>query len=152
MPILTNILQKAGASAQPQKRVKQNSTKDGKGKRPSKSVATSAEKATRGGSGTSLKKEQAHGAYGIIVRPHISEKSVDQSRMGKYVFEVYEGTKSSQVRVAVEKTYGVAVSSVHMVRVPGRKTRMRGRTNTVNRYDKAIVTLKTGHSIEVLPQ
>lgn len=86
------------------------------------------------------------------MRPHISEKSVDQSRMGKYVFEVYEGIKSSQVRTAVEKTYGVAVSSVHMVRVPGKKLRMKGRTNVVGRYDKAIVTLKAGHSIEVLPQ
>lgn len=72
--------------------------------------------------------------------------------MGKYVFEVYQGIKSSQVRSAVQKTYGVDVQSVHMVRVPGKKVRMRGRTNVIKRYDKAIVTLKAGHSIEVLPQ
>lgn len=110
------------------------------------------DKKSRSGSGTSLKKEQAHGAYGVIVRPHISEKSVDQAQMGKYVFEVYQGITSSQVRSAIQKTYGVDVMSVHMVRVPGKKIRMRGRTNTTNRYDKAIVTLKAGHSIEVLPQ
>lgn len=86
------------------------------------------------------------------MRPHISEKSVDQSRMGKYVFEVYEGIKASQVRTAIQKTYDVVVSSVHMVRVPGKKSRMKGRANVVGRYDKAIVTLKAGHSIEVLPQ
>lgn len=99
-----------------------------------------------------MKKEQAHGAFGVIVRPHISEKSVDQTQQGKYVFEVYPGVDATKVANAVEKTYGVDVAKVNMVKVASKKKRIRNRYSAKARPNKAIVTLKAGHSIEVLPQ
>jgi len=100
-----------------------------------------------------MKAERAHGAYRVLVRPHISEKSVAQNEMRKYVFEVYQGVKAPDVRRAIEQAYGVEVARINMITVPSKRVRFRrGTKGYKTRYRKAMVTLKSGHEIEVLPQ
>lgn len=99
-----------------------------------------------------VKTERAHGAYQIIVKPHISEKSIAQTDQGKYVFEVDSRANAQLVRHAIEYTYGVDVLAVNMLKVPYKKKRFRRIESRIMRHNKAIVTLRSGQTIEVLPQ
>ena len=50
-------------------------------------------------------------AHDIIVRPIISEKSMDESGRGKYTFEVHGDASKIQVKAAVEELFKVQVTS-----------------------------------------
>ncbi len=80
----------------------------------------------------------------IIIRPVISEKSMDLSAQGKYVFYVDKKANKYEIRQAVEEHFGVKVDSVHTANLRG-KMKRQGRTEG-RRPDrkKAIVSLKEG--------
>lgn len=150
MPILSNIFKKSGpkqSRAQSKKSVSREPTP----KQQHKGVTGSQKNAQRAAT-TMLKEERAHGAYQVLVRPHISEKSVAHTDLGRYVFEIRPGVTARRVATAVEETYGVEVKKVNVIRVPAKKSRLRSRFSLRSRYDKAVITLKKGHKIEVLPQ
>ena len=46
-------------------------------------------------------------AHDVIVRPIISEKSMDESGRGKYTFEVHGEASKIQVKEAVEELFKV---------------------------------------------
>lgn len=157
MPILSNIFKKTGKKdISTQKKVKQEKKTPGKPQvkksAPQKKTSKAAKQQSVLKGSSSMKGDRALGAYQVIVRPHISEKSVAQSEKGKYVFEVFSRVNSSEVRDAVERTYGVEVGAVNMVKVPSKRKNFRRLKGESSRHNKAIVTLKKGHSIEVLPQ
>ena len=102
--------------------------------------------------GSTIKTERAHLAHNIVVRPHISEKSVSGNHSGKYVFEVHKNISKQQIAQAVEIMYGVKVESVNKVSVSAKRKRYKGMSGKQSRHNKAIVTLKKGQGIEVLPQ
>ena len=89
----------------------------------------------------------------ILLRPLVTEK---MTRMGeslhRYGFLVASKANKLQIRVAVEKMYGVNVTSVKTMVAPG-KVRQRytkaaishGQTGS---YKKAIVTLAEGETID----
>lgn len=99
-----------------------------------------------------IKSDQAHVAHDVIVRPHISEKSVSKNTEGKYVFEIYSGVSKKDVTSAIEDLYGVKVEKVNRISVKPKNKRYRRDVGSKPRHDKAVVTLKEGHGIEVLPQ
>lgn len=101
---------------------------------------------------SAIKIESAHSAYGVVVRPHVSEKSVEHNSESKYVFEIASNVSKKQVKDAIEVMYGVKVESVNKIKVPAKKIRYRMQTGTKPRHNKAVVTLKKGQEIEVLPQ
>jgi large subunit ribosomal protein L23 len=153
MPILSNIFKKNG-----QKQVRAGSRKGAVSaaapkQQPKGETAREQEKKNAKVAATPLlKQERAHGAYQVLVRPHISEKSVAQTDKGRYVFEIRPGTSARRVARAVEETYGVEVKKVNVVKVPAKKIRFRSRFSLRPRHDKAVIILKEGHQIEVLPQ
>ena len=59
-----------------------------------------------------MKSEQAHFAHKVVVKPHISEKSVSENNQGKYVFEIYRGVSKQQIIKAIETLYGVKVEKI----------------------------------------
>ncbi|MBI2582673.1 50S ribosomal protein L23 [Candidatus Azambacteria bacterium] len=72
--------------------------------------------------------------------------------MRQYVFRVAPRANKIEIARAVENLYGVTVIRVGTVRVPG-KVRRRGRYAGFRPgYKKAIVTLKEGESIELMPK
>jgi len=78
----------------------------------------------------------------IILRPIITERSMDGLQMKKYTFEVDKKANKIEIKKAVEALFsGVKVRSVNTVNVRG-KLRRQGRTQgyTPSRK-KAIVTL-----------
>jgi large subunit ribosomal protein L23 len=80
----------------------------------------------------------------ILFAPVVSEKSYSLLEEGKYTFLVDPDANKSEIKIAVEKVFGVKVSAVNTINRQG-KTR-RTRTGTGKRKDtkRAIVTLSEG--------
>lgn len=80
-------------------------------------------------------------AQDIILRPVITENSMDGIADRKYTFEVAKGANKIEIAKAVEELFGVKVSKVNTINVDG-KLRRYGRFEgyTASRK-KAIVTL-----------
>jgi len=91
-------------------------------------------------------------AYRILKKPHIAEKATDLSGKNQYVFKIFESANKSEVKKAVESVFGVNVLSVRIIKVP-KKRRKRGVIRGWKKgYKKAIVTIKKGQKIEILPR
>ena len=80
--------------------------------------------------------------YDVIIRPVITEKSMNQMSEKKYTFYVHPEANKSQIKEAVEKMFdGTKVASVNTINADG-KTKRRGMTyGKTAKTKKAIVTL-----------
>jgi large subunit ribosomal protein L23 len=94
-------------------------------------------------------------AADIILRPVISEKSIDESGRGKYTFAVHDKANKIQIKAAVEELYSkekVTVVAVNVLTSKGKEKRRgtkRGRiAGHTPDWRKAIVTLAHGQKIE----
>lgn len=85
----------------------------------------------------------------ILIKPIMTEKSLENSTLNKYTFQVDTRANKIEIRKAVEKIFNVKVTKVNTLMVRGKKRR-RGRYEGVTpNWKKAIVTLKKGHRIEI---
>ena len=77
----------------------------------------------------------------VLLAPVISEKSYGLLEENKYTFVVSPGANKTQIKIAVEKVFGVKVVSVNTLNRQGK--RKRTRTGYGKRKDtkRAIVTL-----------
>ncbi len=88
----------------------------------------------------------------VLKSAHITEKATDLARKNQYVFKVSSGSSKQEIKKAVEEVYGVNVLKVRSIKVR-RKQRRLGRTFGWRKgYRKAIVILKRGQKIEILPK
>ena len=94
-------------------------------------------------------------AHEVILRPIISEKSMDESQRGKYTFAVHDDANKIQIKAAVEALFakeGVTVVAVNVLstkRKEKRRGTRRGRiTGWTTPWRKAVVTLAPGQKIE----
>ena len=86
--------------------------------------------------------------YEVLRRPLITEKNTSLQTLGKYAFEVAGEANKQQVKQAVEKAFKVKVTAVNVISVPGKERRI-GRSKVLTQsWKKAIVTLKSGDSIQ----
>ena len=81
-------------------------------------------------------------AHDVIVRPIISEKSMDGIADKVYTFEVAIGANKTEIRQAVESVFGVKVDKVNTVNVRGKWKRMGRSEGKTASYKKAMVILK----------
>ena len=89
---------------------------------------------------------------GVIEYPHVTEKSSSAAGMNKYVFSVSGNANKPGIRGAVESRYGVRVGLVNLLNSPG-KERVRGKQKGWRPgFKKAIVTLKKGESLDIIPK
>ena len=93
-------------------------------------------------------------AHEIVLRPVISEKSIDESNRGKYTFEVHPDANKIQIKDAIEELYRsekVTVVSVNVLTTKSKEKRRgtkRGRiVGHTSPWRKAIVTLAAGQKI-----
>lgn len=85
----------------------------------------------------------------ILVRPIVTEKNTSLNEVGKYVFEVMQSANKIEIKRAVEEVFKVKVSTVNVMKVPGKMRRM-GKTSGMTRtWKKAVVTLAPGERIEL---
>ena len=80
--------------------------------------------------------------YDVILKPVVTEKSMELMGEKKYTFLVHPEATKSQVKEAVEKMFnGTKVKSVNTMNYEG-KERRRGRTSGMtSKYKKAVVQL-----------
>ena len=84
----------------------------------------------------------------IIVRPVVSEKTYGLMDEGKYTFEVDPRANKTEIKIAVEKIFGVKVASVNTLNRQGKTRRTRFGLGKRKDTKRAVVTLKSG-SIDI---
>lgn len=88
----------------------------------------------------------------LIDKPYITEKSGLGAKQGKYTFLVKDAANKPEVKKIVEREYKVHVEMVHMVNARPKEKR-RGRIIGVRSgFKKAIVTLRKGEKLDIIPQ
>lgn len=85
----------------------------------------------------------------IIIRPIISERSMDLVNENKYAFFVDKRANKVEIKKAVEELFEVGVETVNTVNIPGKKKRLGRSVGRTPDRKKAIVTLKEGDKIEI---
>ena len=89
--------------------------------------------------------------YDVILKPVITEKSMEMMADKKYTFQVHTDATKSQIKEAVEKMFpGTKVAGVNTINMDGKNKRVRG-TMTFGKTaktKKAIVQL-TEESAEI---
>jgi large subunit ribosomal protein L23 len=88
-------------------------------------------------------------AYGIIVRPLITEKAQIQTGLNKYAFEVDKRANKMQIKEAVEVAFNVHVTNVNTCVMKGKAKRYGRRESKLPDWKKAFVTLAPGDKIEL---
>ena len=88
--------------------------------------------------------------YDIIIRPIITERSMEATADKKYVFEVAPTAGKIEIKKAVEEIFGVKVAKVNTLNMQGKMKRMGARpAGRRPSWKKAMVTLAEGETIEI---
>ena len=87
----------------------------------------------------------------ILLAPVVSEKSYGLLEERQYTFVVRPDANKTQIKIAVEKVFGVKVLSVNTLNRPGKRKRNRKTFTYGKRPDskRAIVTLVEGETIDL---
>ena len=80
-------------------------------------------------------------AYDIILKPVITEGSMDATQEKKYTFKVAVNANKTEIKKAVEEIFGVDVKKVNVMNVNGKLKRLGRTQGRTASYKKAIVTL-----------
>ena len=92
------------------------------------------------------------GIYRILKSPHITEKATDMEEENKYVFKVYPEANKPEIKKSIENLYGVDVLSVRIIKISPKKRRLGRAEGWRKGYKKAIIKIKEGQKIEILPR
>jgi large subunit ribosomal protein L23 len=85
----------------------------------------------------------------VLLAPVISEKSYGLLDNNKYTFEVHPLANKTQIKIAVEKVFGVKVLDVNTLNRAGKRKRTRFGYGTRKSVKRAIVTVREGDRIDV---
>ena len=88
----------------------------------------------------------------IIKKVHLTEKSTDLSQFGKYIFDVHQDATAPEVKKAIETAFKVNVVRVNMINHKNKSTRFRRIISKGGFTRKAIVTLRSGEKLDIVPQ
>ena len=79
----------------------------------------------------------------IIIKPIITEKSMDTLADKRYVFKVANDATKPEIAQAVEAMFGVEVESVNTINMKKKPKRLGVHAGYTSEWKKAIVTLKS---------
>jgi large subunit ribosomal protein L23 len=79
--------------------------------------------------------------HDVIIKPIITERSMDDMAEGKYTFQVDKRTTKSEVKKAVETIFGVKVEKVSTMNIIGKVKRQGLHSGKRPDWKKAIVKL-----------
>lgn len=87
----------------------------------------------------------------VILQPVVSEKSYEKSENAVYTFRVDRSANKKQVKADVENRFKVKVTQVNIANCRGKRMIDARRRVSGQRkgYKKAVVTLKSGDTIEL---
>ena len=81
-------------------------------------------------------------AYDVIIRPIITEQSMEDMDIKKFVFEVAKDANKVEIAKAIEEIFGVTVIKVTTVNVRGKEKRVGANpTGKTKAWKKAVVKL-----------
>ncbi|MBQ9111150.1 MAG: 50S ribosomal protein L23 [Oscillospiraceae bacterium] len=80
-------------------------------------------------------------AQDIILKPVITEQSIDNLPNNKYTFKVAKDANKQEIKAAVEELFNVEVVKVNTMNCRGRQKRMGRFVGTTSSYKKAVVTV-----------
>lgn len=87
--------------------------------------------------------------YDIILKPIVTEKSMDSMSEKKYTFNVHPDATKSQIKEAVEKMFaGTKVEKVNTMNLEGKNRRRGNQVGKTAKTKKAIVQL-TAESADI---
>ena len=78
----------------------------------------------------------------IIIKPIITEKSMDMLADKRYVFKVMKNATKPEIAKAVEEMFGVQVLDVNTINMKKKPKRLGVNSGYTAAWKKAIVTLK----------
>jgi len=121
-------------------------------KKPSSAKATEGKKEEIKPAVKKPKKKVPGEAWRILQSPHVTEKATGLGKEDKYVFNIKRGANKIETKKAIEGLYGVDVVDVKTINIPRKKRRLGRQTGWKKGYKKAIVKIKKGQKIEIMPR
>ncbi len=85
----------------------------------------------------------------VLLRPVVSEKSYGLLDEQKYTFEVAPDANKTEIKLAVEKVFGVKVTGVNTLNRAGKQQRTRYGMGRRVATKRAIVSVKEGDRIDL---
>lgn len=90
-------------------------------------------------------------SFAILKEPIVTEKASRLESLRQYVFCVGEKATSREIKNALKARYGVDAVRVNLITVKPKPKRWGRMAGMKPGYKKAIVTLKPGQKLDVLP-
>ena len=88
--------------------------------------------------------EAAKNPRDIILRPVVTEKSSILMDQGKYTFEVDPRSNKTEIKIALERIFGVKIGSIATQNRKGKTYRTRNGIGKRKDVKRAIVTVREG--------
>ena len=88
-------------------------------------------------------------ARDVLIAPVVSEKSYGLLDANKYTFLVRPDANKTEIKIAVEKVFGVKVTGVNTVNRQGKTRRTRFGIGRRANTKRAIVSLAAGQRIDI---
>nr|NLI48958.1 50S ribosomal protein L23 [Propionibacterium sp.] len=88
----------------------------------------------------------------VLLAPVVSEKSYSLLDENKYTFLVPKGANKTEIKIAVEKVFGVKVIAVNTINRIGKVRRTRAGLGKRPDTKRAIVTVAEGQHIDIFGQ
>ena len=85
----------------------------------------------------------------VLIAPVVSEKSYGLLDNNKYTFVVHPDANKTEIKIAVEKVFGVHVVKVNTMWRSGKRKRTRYTMGQRSAQKRALVTLAEGDKIEI---
>ena len=85
----------------------------------------------------------------VLVAPVVSEKSYGLLDANKYTFLVHPDANKTEIKIAVEKIFGVKVTAVNTINRKGKTRRTRNGVGKRKDTKRAIVSLAEGERIDI---
>ncbi len=99
-----------------------------------------------------IREDRIKQGWRSVKAPHITEKAGFLEGKNQFVFKVFNNANKNEIKKSIEEIYRVNVTNVNIINVrpkERRKGRIKGQKAG---YKKAIVSLKAGQKIEILPR
>lgn len=82
--------------------------------------------------------------YDIVIKPVVTERSMEDMENGKYTFVVAKTATKSEIKKALETIFGVKVEKVNTMNMQGKLKRQGATQGRRASWKKAIVKLAEG--------
>lgn len=87
----------------------------------------------------------------LLTKPLITEKAANLGAGGQYVFMVAKNATKPEIKKAIEKEYKVTVTGLNIINTRPKSRRVGRTVGIKSGFKKAIVILKAGDKLDVLP-